>query len=88
MKTRQAALACGIAMMQNKVICAVLSLESPAAETSFFQIAHHVSDEHGFEDTDKYFYRFYSDEVPKLSPRTEKKDEAHSDSACAFLQNC
>ena len=87
-KTRQAALACGVAMVQNKVICVVLPLHSPAAETSSLQIAHHISDEHGFEETDKYFYRFYSDEAPKLSPRTEKKDEAHSDSACAFLQNC
>jgi hypothetical protein len=28
-------------------------------------IAHHCVDEHAFEDTDKYFYRFLSHEPPE-----------------------
>jgi hypothetical protein len=56
------------------------------------QIAHHVADEHGFEDTDKYFYRFYSDEAPKASSRHDKKDDRHEkkddpagDAACGCI---
>jgi hypothetical protein len=87
--TRQAALACGMAMFQNKVASWTKTLSwIILAYLSAPQIAHHVSDEHGFEDTDKYFYRFFSDEAPKVSPRPEKKEsDVTSDSACA-LQPC
>jgi hypothetical protein len=47
------------------------------------QIAHHVADEHGFEDSDKHFYRFYSDEATKSVSRSDKKDEVYEDTACA-----
>jgi hypothetical protein len=43
------------------------------AEICTPQIAHHVSDERGFEDSDKYFYRFFSDEAPKASPHDPKE---------------
>jgi hypothetical protein len=58
---RQQALACGMAMFHFKVtpcfprtFCILLN--------ACAQVAHHVVDEHSFQDTDKYFYRFYSDE--------------------------
>ena len=34
------------------------------------QIAHHVVDEHDFEDSDKYFFRFCSDEVDKAPSKS------------------
>ncbi len=60
-KNREEAVTCGLAMFHFKVT-PQRTLASLSVHRSPLQVAHHVVNEHGFEDTNKYYYRFYSDE--------------------------
>ena len=64
-----------------------MRLGTPLSDSAAPQIAHHVVDEHGFEDTDKFYFRFYSDEAVKPDTRSSAADLEDSLSALLAPSN-